>query len=158
MLCRGFATRVWEGHELSSLLFSRKRRHPTTKHQKDQRWAHPGPILPHPLAPLNISYKGKLIGQLPSAYEMAFNLLDHMQEDADSDVEEEDLCEGFASISLSKDEKVRIRAQWSHALIIKTFGRAVGYQYLSQRVREIWKPSGNMDLVYLGHYYFFAQF
>lgn len=118
----------------------------------------PDPSFLTPLAPLNISYKGKLIGQLPSAYEMAFNLLDHMQEDADSDVEEEDLCEGFASISLSKDEKVRIRAQWSHALIIKTFGRAVGYQYLSQRVRELWKPSGNMDLVYLGHYYFFAQF
>ena len=120
MLFRGFATTVWEGHELSSLSLSRKRRHPTTKHQKYQRWAHTSdPSSPTPLAPLNISYKGKLIRQLLSAYETTFNLLDHMQEDADSDVEEEDLCKGFASVSLSKDEKVRIRAQWSHALIIK---------------------------------------
>ena len=46
----------------------------------------------------------------------------------------------------------------SPMLIIKTFGRAIGYQYLSQHVRELWKPSRNMDLVDLGHDYFLAQF
>ena len=90
----------------------------STKNIKDGHTPQTHPPPP-PLAPLNISYKGKLIRQLLSAYETTFNLLDHMQEDANSDVEEEDLCKGFASVSLSKDEKVRIRAQWSHALIIK---------------------------------------
>ncbi|KAL0015301.1 hypothetical protein SO802_002370 [Lithocarpus litseifolius] len=86
----------------------------------------PDPSTSNPLAHLNVSYKGKLIGQLPGAYETAFNLHDHMQEDADSDVDEEDLC--------------------------------AGYQYLSQRVRELWKPTGNMDLVDLGYDYFLARF
>ncbi|KAK9996738.1 hypothetical protein SO802_021424 [Lithocarpus litseifolius] len=90
--------------------------------------------------------------EVPGAYESAFNLLDQMQEDAESDAKD-NLCEGFALVSLSKEEKVRIRLQWSHALIIKTFGRTVGYQFLSQRVRELWAPSGNLDLVDLGHDY-----
>ena len=81
-----------------------------------------------------------------------------MQEDANSDVEEKDLCEGFATVALSKDEKICIRAQWSHPFIIKTFGCVVGYQYLSQCVRELWKPSGNMDLIDLGYDYFLARF
>ena len=81
-----------------------------------------------------------------------------MQEDAESDTEEDNLCEGFASISLSKEDKVRIRSQWSHALILITFGRIVGYHFLSQCIKELWMPSGRLDLVDLGHDYFLVRF
>ncbi|KAK9993144.1 hypothetical protein SO802_022847 [Lithocarpus litseifolius] len=81
-----------------------------------------------------------------------------MHEDAESDVEEEDIEEGAVALSLSKEDKIRIRSQWSNALIIKTFGRTVGYQFLSQRVRELWAPTGRLDLVDLGHDYFLARF
>ena len=83
-------------------------------------------------------------------YESAFSLLDQMQEDVESDTKEENLCENFAIVSLSKEDKVRIKSQWSHPLILKIFGRTVGYQYLSQRVRTLWAPSGKLDLVDLG--------
>ena len=95
---------------------------------------------------------------MPGANESAFSLLDQMQEDVESDTEEDSLCESFASVSLTNEDKVRIRSQWSHALILKTFGRTVGYQFLSQRVRELWTPSGKLDLVDLGYDYFLARF
>uniref|UniRef100_A0A7N2LJ76 CCHC-type domain-containing protein n=1 Tax=Quercus lobata TaxID=97700 RepID=A0A7N2LJ76_QUELO len=106
----------------------------------------------------NLSYKEKLVGQLPGAYKSAFSLVDSMQEDADSDVEESDLEEGTVALALSKEEKLGIQSQWSKALIVKTFGRTVGYQFLSQRVRELWKPSNGLDLFDLGHDYFLAHF
>lgn len=107
----------------------------------------------------NLSYKEKLVGQLPGAYKSAFSLVDSMQEDANSDVEKSDLEEGTVALALiSKEEKLRIQSQWSKALIVKTFGRTVGYQFLSQRVRELRKPSNRLDLVDLGHDYFVARF
>ncbi|XP_050289775.1 uncharacterized protein LOC126727921 [Quercus robur] len=106
----------------------------------------------------NLSYKAKLVGQLPGAYENAFSLVDQMLEDAESDVEEENIEEGAVALSLSKEDKICIRSQWSNALIIKTFGRTVGYHYLSQRVRELWAPTRRLDLVDLGHDYFLARF
>ena len=57
---------------------------------------------------------------MPGAYESAFSLLDQMQEDVESDTKEEKLCENFAIVSLSKEDKVRIRSQWSHPLILTT--------------------------------------
>ena len=106
----------------------------------------------------NLSYKEKLVGHLPGAYESAFSLAGLTLEEADSDVEEDDLEEGTVAVALSKEEKSRIRSQWSNALIIKTFGRTVGYQFLSQRVRDLWKPNNRLDLVDLGEDFFLARF
>ena len=117
----------------------------STKKIKD---GHTGGFSFHPN---ESSYKNKLLGQLLEAYESAFSLLDQMQEDVESDMEEDNLCESFAAVSLSKEDKVQIMSQWSHALILKTFGQTVGYQYLSQHVRTLWAPSGKLDLVDLGY-------
>nr|POF01686.1 hypothetical protein CFP56_77376 [Quercus suber] len=68
-----------------------------------------------------------------------------MQKDVESDTEENNLCESFALVSLTKEEKVCIRSQWSHALILKTFGCTVGYQFLAQHVKELWTPSVTID-------------
>ena len=106
----------------------------------------------------NLSYKEKLVGHLPGAYESTFSLASLMLEEADSDVEEDDLEEGTIAVALSKEEKSRIRSQWSNALIIKTFGKTVGYQFLSRRVRDLWKPNNRLDLVDLGEDFFLARF
>ena len=92
------------------------------------------------------------------AYEKTFSLVDQMQEDVESNVEEENVDEGDVVLTFSREDKIRIRSQWSKALIIKTFGRTMGYQFLSQRVRELWAPTGRLDLVNLGHDYFLARF
>ncbi|KAK7840427.1 hypothetical protein CFP56_016727 [Quercus suber] len=127
--------------------------HRSTKKIKDGHTP-PLPNTPFPVP----SYKAKLVEQLPGAYETAFSLVDQMQEDAESDTEAENVDDGDVVLTLTKEDKIRIRSQWSKALIIKTFGRTVGYHFLSQRVRELWGPARRLDLVDLGHDYFLARF
>ena len=64
-----------------------------------------------------------------------------MQEDVESNVKEENVDEGDVVLILSREDKIRIRSQWSKALIIKNFGRTIGYQFLSQRVKRTLGPN-----------------
>ena len=53
----------------------------------------------------------------------------------------EPLIEGMAEVKLSKETKTRIRAPWSKALIVKVFGRTVGFNYLTFKLNTLWKPA-----------------
>ena len=57
---------------------------------------------------------------IPGAFEHAFGLGQLVGREAESDVEEENLCEGFIAVSLSKEDKERIRAPWASSLIVKS--------------------------------------
>lgn len=85
-----------------------------------------------------------LVGETPGAYSQAFAFSDHMEADSDSDEEIEEVREGLASVSLSKETKQRIRAPWAKALIVKVFGKTVGYNYLHSKLLGLWKPSGEL--------------
>ena len=88
------------------------------------------------------SYRDRLVGSILGAYEQVFGFESVMEEEIESDEEEEGLCEGMTTLSLSKEEKHRIREPWEQAIIVKTFGRNVGFLYLSSRLRSMWKPIG----------------
>ena len=66
--------------------------------------------------------------------------------------------EGNLVVCLSKEEKARIRAVWKKALIIKAFGRKVGYNYLYLKLRSLWNLCGKMDCIDLGSDYFLIKF
>ena len=68
------------------------------------------------------SYRDKLVGSIPNAYEQAFGFASGMDKEVYSDDEDDELCEGMVSLKLSKDEKSRIRAPWGNAIIVKVFG------------------------------------
>ena len=104
------------------------------------------------------SYKDKLVGDIPSAYEQAFGFEATMEEEAESDCEESSLCEGMVAISLLKEENARIREPWGQAIIVKTFRRKVGFLFLSSRLRTIWTPVGRMDCVDIGNDFFLIKF
>ena len=70
----------------------------------------------------------------------------------------EPLIEGMAEVNLSKETKTRIRAPWSKALIVKVFGRTVGFNYLTFKLNTLWKPATRMDCVNLGNDYFLIKF
>nr|POE46294.1 hypothetical protein CFP56_64935 [Quercus suber] len=55
------------------------------------------------------SFKDKLLGKIPGAYNQAFAFDDKMEADIDFDEEVDELREGFAAVKLSKDVKHRIR-------------------------------------------------
>lgn len=67
--------------------------------------------------------------------------------DVEFNVEEDSLCDGITAVALSKEDKERIRAPWTSSLIVKSFGRSLGYMFLSSKIRELGKPSGLIALI-----------
>lgn len=61
-------------------------------------------------------------------------------------------------MKLSSTAKYCIRAPWSKALIVKVFGRKVGFNYLHSKLLFMWKPVGKMDCVDLEEGYFLTCF
>ena len=105
-----------------------------------------------------VSYKDRLVGDIPGAYEQAFKLDNVWDDGEESDTEVEPLIEGMAEVKLSKETKDRIKAPWSKALIVKVFGRTVGYSYLTFKLNALWKLATRMDCVNLGKDYFLIKF
>lgn len=81
-----------------------------------------------------LSFRDKLVGELLRAYSQAFAFSNHMEADSDSDKELEEVKEGFVSVSLLKETKQRTRAPWAKALIVKVFGKTVGFNYLHSKL------------------------
>ena len=104
------------------------------------------------------SYKDKLVGAIPGAFKQAFGFGDKMHEDLESDTEDDNPGEGSTRIRFSKEEKSHMRALWQCVLIIKPFGRKVGFNFLDARIRSLWAPTGRMDCIDLGLDYYIVNF
>ena len=73
------------------------------------------------------------------------------EEDAEElDTELEPLIEGMVEVKLSKETKSRIGEPWTKALIVKVFGKIVGFNYLTFKINASWKPASRMDCVNSG--------
>ncbi|XP_075658634.1 uncharacterized protein LOC142628411 [Castanea sativa] len=107
---------------------------------------------------MQVSFKDKLTGFIPRAYAKAFGFQAELEEGANSNNEMDDLVDGLVTVKMSKSTKVRIRRQWANTLIIKVFGRSVGYHFLYARNMSLWKPHGKMDCVDLEKDYFLIRF
>lgn len=105
-----------------------------------------------------VSFKDKLLGEIPGAYNQAFAFDESMDADVDSDEEIEELREGFAAVKLSKDVKHRIRAVWASSFIVKVYGRSVGFNYIQAKLNALWKPTGRLDIIDLGKEFFLTRF
>nr|POE77164.1 uncharacterized protein CFP56_64448 [Quercus suber] len=105
-----------------------------------------------------VSYKDSLIGDIPGAYAQAFRFDKEEIDDVESDSELEEISEGLAEVKLSKETKARIRAPWTKALIVKVFGRTVGYNYLTFKINALWKPAARMNCVELSKDFFLIKF
>ena len=118
-----------------------------------------------PISPVgvrsSISYKDSLIGMIPGAYEHAF-FRSSMEEDADlssdEDNEDEPPGDGEVVIKFSRELKQRIRDPWSSSLIVKVFGRSVGYVFLVNKLKNMWKVAGNFSCVDIGMGFFLIRF
>ena len=105
-----------------------------------------------------VSYKESLVGDIPGAYAQAFRFDAVVDVDRESDTELEELVDGMVDVHLSKETKTRIRAPWTKALIMKVFGRIVGYSYLTFKINALWKPVARMDCIDLGRDFFLIKF
>ncbi|XP_050241157.1 uncharacterized protein LOC126690066 [Quercus robur] len=84
--------------------------------------------------------------------------IERKEADIDSDEEVEERRKGFAAVKLSKDVKHRIRAVWASSLIVKVYGRFVGFNYIQAKLNALWKPTGSLDIIDLGKEFFLTHF
>ena len=104
------------------------------------------------------SYRDKLVGSIPGAFEKAFGFDSAMQEDTEFDQEDEDSQNENIKVCFSREEKARMRAPWYQTLIIKPFGRKIAYSFLVSKLRSMWNLRGGMDCIDLGFDYFLTKF
>ena len=76
------------------------------------------------------TFKEKLVGEIQGAYAKAFDFTDFLDMEAESDEEMDELREGLVAVKLSRETKLRIRKPWANTLIIKLYGRTVGFNFL----------------------------
>ena len=94
-----------------------------------------------PVFGLNVSYRDKLLGEM---------------EEPRMDVE--GLNNGLLAVKLFPEVRKQIRSKWAHALLVKVFGRSVGFHFLRNKVMSLWKPAGRLDYVDLCKDYFLMRF
>lgn len=81
-----------------------------------------------------------------------------MKTEVESDDESADIGAAVAAVNLLGKTKARIGAPWANALIVKVFGRTIGYHFLITRLTSLWKLSGRLDGVDLGKDFFLIRF
>ena len=78
-----------------------------------------------------------------------------VDEDSDIESDSEDQC---PVIQLSKDDKRRIQAPWQSALIIKAFGKSVGFKYMDFKIHSLWATQRWHAMYWLGFGFFSCPF
>lgn len=76
------------------------------------------------------SYRDKLVGEMSGAFAQAFNLDNYKLDVSTPLVSMGELVNGMVAVNLNPDTRRTIRARWNHALIVKVFGRTVGFHFL----------------------------
>ncbi|XP_075645846.1 uncharacterized protein LOC142617025 [Castanea sativa] len=106
----------------------------------------------------SVSYKDSLLGDIPSAYAQAFRFERVDEPKVESDTKLGDIVKGMVDVKLSQETKSRIRAPWTKALIVKVYGKTMGYNYLTFKINTLWKLVTKMDRVDLGKDSFLIKF
>ena len=105
-----------------------------------------------------LSFKDKLVGEIPGAYTQAFNFAELLEDDVESDGEVEHLRKGLSAVRFTKEFKQHIRSPWYKALIVKVYGKTVGFHFLQAKIHSLWRPVGRLDCVGLGNDFFLIRF
>lgn len=58
----------------------------------------------------------------------------------------------------SKEGKVRLYQPWMYSVIVKVYGRTVGYKFLSTKLLEVWKLNDPLNLIDMGNDIFLINF
>nr|POE84935.1 uncharacterized protein CFP56_64328 [Quercus suber] len=105
-----------------------------------------------------LSYKDKLVGEIPGAFAQAFNLDPGVRVLPGPEKVIGELSKGLMTVNLTPETRDIIRAKWVHALIVKVHGRSVGFQFLHSKLMSMWKPAGRMDCVDLDKDFYLIRF
>ena len=115
------------------------------------------PTQPQGMWSRTMSFRDMVVGEIPGAYTQAFNFEDLMEDDEESDDEVEALKEGLVAVKFPRELKQKIKYPWARALIVKVYGRSIGFNYIQTRLLALWKPAGRLDCVDLGYGFFLTR-
>ena len=83
----------------------------------------------------------------------------NIESDQDEESDQDDNSNDTSPlILLSKEDKQHIRAPWRSTLIIKAFGKSLGFKYIDYKIQAIWKPQGKLQCIDLSLDYFLIRF
>ena len=107
----------------------------------------------------------KSYSQMAQSYGKSVNPLFEGDDGDGEDISDDDgMCvtededEDCPLISLTKEDKRRIRGPWRNAIIIKLFDRKLGYEVLMRRLKFKWNLKGNIALTDVGHAFYVVRF
>ncbi|KAK2384819.1 zinc ion binding / nucleic acid binding protein [Trifolium repens] len=125
-------------------------------------------VLPKDIPDKTLSYKQSLLGdgQMHDKEQAQQGMGDGEDEEDDMNDEYDGLqvveqqvagydCPLF---QLSKKEEARIQKPWRQGLIVKLFGRRIGYKALENRLKQMWVRKGVITIIDLGKDYFLIYF
>lgn len=103
-----------------------------------------------------VSFKDSLLG-IDSSHQGGEEDVDDgwLSEDDEREKEDNPDC---PNIYLTKEEKAEMRRPWRKSLIIKIMGRTIGFTYLLNRLKNLWKPKAGMSMIMLENDYFLVKF
>ncbi|XVE49009.1 hypothetical protein DITRI_Ditri01bG0047500 [Diplodiscus trichospermus] len=103
------------------------------------------------------SFKDTLLGNRDGGVRSDFQDDDGFisEDNIDGEEEEDKEC---PIIMVSKKEKARLRRPWRQTLIVKVLGRSIGYNYLLRRIKALWMPKAQIELVAIDNDYFIVKF
>lgn len=104
------------------------------------------------------SYRDKLVGECTGIFEKVFDVENVMEMETMSNDEANEDLPGEAMVHLFGNREGKIRSAWTNALIVKDFGKAIGYHFLISRLVSLWKPVGRMKCIDLGNKFFLIRF
>ncbi|XP_065616924.1 uncharacterized protein LOC136062138 [Quercus suber] len=104
------------------------------------------------------SYRDKLVGECIGVFEIVFDVENVTEMETMSDDEANEDLPGVATVHLSGGRKGKIRVASTNALIVKVFGKAVGYHFLISRLVSLWELVGRMECIDLGNEFFLIRF
>ena len=98
------------------------------------------------------------MGEILGAFAHAFNLSTSNEVFSFEPVDLGDVAKGIIAVTLNPDTRRAIWARWTHAIIVKVFGRTMGFHFLHAKINNLWKPIGRLNCVDLGKDFFLIKF
>ncbi|OMO70232.1 hypothetical protein COLO4_28682 [Corchorus olitorius] len=106
-----------------------------------------------------ISYKDTLSLGVFSSFINESNESDSLDLNTTTTINSEQTINGeVINISLSSSDKERLSKRWAQSLIVKVYGKRVGYKFLSSKLQQLWKLQNFPAIVDLGEDFFLLKF
>ncbi|CAL5432954.1 unnamed protein product [Camellia sinensis] len=77
---------------------------------------------------------------------------------ASVDLDTSDASFAWPNLWVSQEELAQLRAPWCRALIVKVLGRTIGYSFLIQQMKQLWRLQQFFEAVDVGDGYYMVRF